>query len=88
MGRQFEISRSVNEYHRLKLRSPVRDWYSVPAGTCQIQTGLSIPDSTEKRSFAPRRWGKIVEEVSFSVVLSLNSTMFGATVGHCPYWIH
>ena len=41
---QFEISRSVNEYHRLKLRSPIRDWSvhrdSVPAGTFQIQTGL------------------------------------------------
>ena len=44
---QFEMSRSVNEYHRLKLRSPIRDWSvhrdSVPAGAFQIQTALSIP---------------------------------------------
>jgi len=35
--RQSEISRSVNEYYRLKLRSPIRDWSvhqdSVPVGT-------------------------------------------------------
>jgi len=47
-----------------------------------------MDDSTEKRSFAPRRWGKIGEEVSFSVVQSLNTTIFGAQVGRCPYWSH
>jgi len=47
-----------------------------------------ILDSTEKRSFAPRRWGQVGELVSFSVVLSLNMTIFRIKVGRFPYWIH
>jgi len=45
----IDDSGSVNECHRLKLTSPIRDWpvlwVLVPAGTSQIQTGLSIPGS-------------------------------------------
>jgi len=47
-----------------------------------------IDDSTEKRSFAPHRWGKECEQVSIAVVPSLDSTIFRAKVGRCPYWIH